>query len=137
MIEEAVIIKESVRGKLLKSLMESYVLELPKNDYVGDKRYSEFRIQDIVCGYFKVLPDEIKDRTRKREVLQIRQILIYFLKQYTRLSLNKIGAFVSLSDVRPFDHATCLHAIRTINNIISTEKEFKKQIEEIDKQIKK
>lgn len=137
MIEDAVIIKESVKGKLLKSLMEAYINELPKNDYIGDKRYSEFRIQDIVCGYFKVLPDEIKDRTRKREVLQIRQILIYFLKQYTRLSLNKIGLFVSLEGAKPFDHATCLHATRTINNIISTEKEFRIQIEEIDKQIKK
>ena len=66
-------------------------------------------------------------RSRKREHVQPRQISMFFHKKLTKLSLAEIGR-----QTGNFDHATALSGIRTINNLIATDKDFKRQIEEIE-----
>jgi chromosomal replication initiator protein len=72
----------------------------------------------------------MKSKTRKREVVQARQIAMYFSKSLTKASLASIGAHCGGKD-----HATVLHACRTVNNLMETDKRFKIYIEEIEKKI--
>ncbi|MFA6924584.1 MAG: chromosomal replication initiator protein DnaA [Bacteroidales bacterium] len=88
-------------------------------------------IQKIVCEYFNVPPEMIGSKTRKREVVQARQIAMYFSKSFTKLSLAMIGLHCGNKD-----HATVLHACRTVNNLMETDRQFKNYIEEIEKKIK-
>jgi chromosomal replication initiator protein len=67
---------------------------------------------------------------RKREVVQVRQIAMYFAKKYTKLSLSVIGAYCGNKD-----HATVLHSCKTMSNLIETDKKIRQYIEEIDKKI--
>ncbi|MCC7050513.1 MAG: chromosomal replication initiator protein DnaA [Bacteroidia bacterium] len=87
-------------------------------------------IQKVVCDYFQLPIDLMKSKTRKREVVQARQIAMYFSKNLTKSSLASIGMHCGGKD-----HATVLHACRTVNNLIETDKRFKSYIDELGKKI--
>lgn len=88
-------------------------------------------IQKIVCNYFSLSSDSLSSKTRKREIVQARQIAMYFAKNMTKYSLAVIGASIGNKD-----HATVLHACKTINNLIDTDKKFKNELQEIEKRLK-
>ena len=88
-------------------------------------------IQKIVCDYFSMPVDILKSKTRKREIVQARQIAMYFAKCLTKSSLATIGSLIGGKD-----HATVLHACKTVNNLVDTDKRFKNYIDEIEKKLK-
>lgn len=88
-------------------------------------------IQKVVCDYFNLPVDAINSKTRKREIVQARQLAMYFAKKHTKASLASIGSHCGNKD-----HATVLHACRTVNNLIDTDKQFRIYVEELDKKIK-
>jgi chromosomal replication initiator protein len=87
-------------------------------------------IQKIVCDFFELPLEVLKSKTRKREVVQARQLAMYFSKQFTKSSLSNIGMHCGGKD-----HATVLHACRTVNNLIDTDKKFKAQVVDLQKRI--
>jgi chromosomal replication initiator protein len=88
-------------------------------------------IQKVVCNYFSIPVDMLQSRTRKREIVQARQVAMFFSKNLTKSSLATIG-----SQIGGKDHATVLHACKTVNNLLDTDKHFKNQIEDIEKKLK-
>jgi chromosomal replication initiator protein len=88
-------------------------------------------IQKTVCEYFSIPPDSLQSKTRKREVVQARQIAMFFSKTLTKSSLASIG-----SQIGNKDHATVLHACKTVNNLMDTDKQFRIDVEEIEKRLK-
>jgi len=70
-------------------------------------------------------------KTRKREIVQARQIAMFFSKNLTKSSLSTIGSLIGGKD-----HATVLHACKTINNLIETDKRFKSQVDSIERKLK-
>jgi chromosomal replication initiator protein len=87
-------------------------------------------IQKVVCDYFDLEIELLKSKTRKRNVVQARQIAMYFAKNMTKSSLSSIGAHCGGKD-----HATVLHACRTVNNLIETDKKFKASVQDLQKKI--
>jgi chromosomal replication initiator protein len=87
-------------------------------------------IQKVVCDYFDLPLDVLKSKTRKREVVQARQLAMYFSKSMTKSSLSNIGIHCGGKD-----HATVLHACRTVNNLMETDKKFKTYVSDIQKRI--
>jgi chromosomal replication initiator protein len=88
-------------------------------------------IQKVVCDFFDMNVDVLKSKTRKREIVQARQIAMYFSKNLTSSSLSTIGSVIGGKD-----HATVLHAYKTVNNLAETNKEFKNYIVEIEKKLR-
>jgi len=88
-------------------------------------------IQKIVCDYFSVPLDVLNSKTRKREIVQARQLAMYFSKMHTKSSLATIGLHCGNKD-----HATVLHACRTVNNLIETDKQFRVYVDDLDKKLK-
>jgi chromosomal replication initiator protein len=88
-------------------------------------------IQKVVCNYFNIPIEQIQSKTRKREIVQARQVAMFFSKSLTKASLATIG-----SQIGGKDHATVLHACKTVNNLIETDKRFRIQIDEIEKKLK-
>ncbi len=88
-------------------------------------------IQKVVCNYFNLPLDQIQSKTRKREIVQARQVAMFFSKSLTKASLATIG-----TQIGGKDHATVLHACKTVNNLIETDKRFRIQIDEIEKKLK-
>lgn len=88
-------------------------------------------IQKVVCDYFNLPIDIINSKTRKREIVQARQLAMFFSKKHTKSSLATIGMYCGNKD-----HATVLHACRTVNNLVETDKQFRTYVEELEKKIK-
>lgn len=94
--------------------------------------YSITYIKGIVSYYYNIDVKKLDLPTRKREIVQTRQVAMYFSKNFTNNSLATIG-----SQIGDKDHATVLHAIKTVNNLCETDKRFAAQIQEIENQLKK
>ena len=88
-------------------------------------------IQKVVCDYFNLPVEVINSKTRKREIVQARQLAMYFSKKHTKNSLATIGLYCGNKD-----HATVLHAVRTINNLMETDKQFRTYVDDIDRKLK-
>lgn len=88
-------------------------------------------ISKVVCDYFSMPVDALQTKTRKREVVQARQIAMYFSKSLTKYSLASIGAQIGSKD-----HATVLHACKTVNNLKDTDKNFRQFVDDIEKKLK-
>ncbi len=87
-------------------------------------------ISKVVCDYFNMPVESIQNRTRKREIVQARQITMYFSKALTKYSLASIGAQIGNKD-----HATVLHACKTVSNLKDTDKNFRQFMEDIEKKL--
>jgi len=88
-------------------------------------------ISKVVCDYFSMPVETLQAKTRKREVVQARQLTMYFSKTMTKYSLASIG-----SQIGNKDHATVLHACKTVNNLKETDKNFRHYVDEIEKKLK-
>ncbi len=88
-------------------------------------------IQKMVCEYFGIPIEKIHSSTRKREIVQARQLAMYFSKNFTKSSLASIG-----SKCGNKDHATVLHACKTVKNLADTDKGFKKYVDDLENMIK-
>ena len=88
-------------------------------------------IQEIVSEYFQISIEELQSKTRKRHVVQARQLAMFFAKKYTKLSLANIGKYIGKRD-----HATVLHACKTVDNLNETDKQFRKFFSDLTTKIK-
>lgn len=123
LIAQSSLNKKDITIDLAKKMIDKFV----KNNA---REVSIDYIQKVVCDYFDLPIELMKSKTRKREVVQARQIAMYFAKQYTKSSLATIGAHCGGKD-----HATVLHACKTVNNLMDTDKRFRAYVEELEKKI--
>jgi chromosomal replication initiator protein len=87
-------------------------------------------IQRIACEYFKIPEDDVRAKTRKREVVQARQVAMYFCKHLTQHSLKTIGLHFGGRD-----HSTVIHANQSVENQIETDPKFREVMNEIRRTI--
>ncbi|MDD2313363.1 MAG: chromosomal replication initiator protein DnaA [Proteiniphilum sp.] len=92
------------------------------------KRITVQKIQDTVSEFFDIKKELIQSSSRKREIVQARQVTMFFIKKHTELSLSQIGVQVGNRN-----HATVLHACNTVKNFYEVDKAFRSDIEEIEK----
>jgi chromosomal replication initiator protein len=98
---------------------------------VGDVTKSELIFQ-IVCNHYGFSVEHASRKTRKREVVEARQVSMYFAKHMTRDSLATIGMKIGGKD-----HATVLYACKTINNLIDSDKKFAEEIRSLYEKVYK
>ena len=87
-------------------------------------------IQRVVCDYLKIPEDLVRARTRKREVVQARQVAMWFAKDLTSHSLKTIGLHFGGRD-----HSTVIHAVQSVNDQRDTDPSFREIIEGIRKKL--
>lgn len=97
------------------SLMSREIdLEMAKSALLNIVRNTEQEItvdfiQKVVADYFNVSVDELKSKTRKKDIANARQIAMYFSKEYTKEPLKIIG-----DQFGGRDHSTVVHASKTV-----------------------
>ena len=89
-------------------------------------------IINTVCKHFGLETAAIHTKSRKREVVQARQIAMFLAKNHTDFSTAKIGTLIGNKD-----HATVLHACKTIKELKEVDKSFRAEIDEIQATLKK
>ncbi|WP_194768542.1 chromosomal replication initiator protein DnaA [Tamlana sp. I1] len=115
--------KKEITIDLAKVIVEKFV----KNT---KREVSIDYIQKVVSDYFQMDIDTLQSKTRKRHIVQARQLAMFFAKKFTKASLASIG-----SQIGKRDHATVLHACKTVHNLSSTDKQFRKYVEDITKKL--
>jgi chromosomal replication initiator protein len=115
--------RKEITIDLAKQIVEKFV----KNT---KREVSIDYIQKVVSDYFQMDVDTLQSKTRKRHIVQARQLAMFFAKKMTKASLASIG-----SQIGKRDHATVLHACKTVDNLSSTDKQFRKYVEDISKKL--
>ena len=88
------------------------------------------KVQKAVCQYFNITRDTLLSKTRKRQIVQARQIAMYMSRNLLNCSLSTIG-----SEIGGKDHATVLHACTTVQDLMSIDKTFKQYVNDIEKML--
>ncbi len=122
-LAQSLLNRRDIDLQLARSMLQNFV------DNVSREITIE-AIQRIVAEYFVIEVDQLKAKTRRRQIVQARQIAMYFSKEMTRHSLKSIGLHFGGRD-----HSTVIHALQTVNDLISTDKYFKQSVTEIRKRI--
>lgn len=92
------------------------------------KKITVKKIQDVVSDFYNVKNDLIQSKSRKREIVQARQVTMYFIKNHTELSLSQIGSHVGNRN-----HATVLHGYNNIKNLSEVDRSFRSDLESIER----
>jgi len=112
--------KRDVDLDLAEKIVANYVKKTKREVSIDE-------IQRVVSDYFDMDVQTLQSKTRKRDIVQARQIAMFFAKKLTKNSLASIG-----KNIGQRDHATVLHACKTVQNLGSTDKQFKRFIEDLE-----
>jgi chromosomal replication initiator protein len=114
--EITVSLAESVTGKIVGEQQSDVSIDL---------------IVDTVCEYFNITRDILLSKSRKRQIVQARQIAMYECRNLIpNCSLSTIGA-----ELGGKDHATVLHACTTVQDLMSTDKAFRQYVTDIENMV--
>ena len=108
---------------LAKKVLKSFV----KN---ANKELTIDTIQKLVSEYYNVSCEKLLDKTRKREIVQARQVSMYLAKMFTKNSLKTIGEHFGGRD-----HTTVIHSCQTVRNLMDTDMSFKDGVINLQQQL--
>ncbi|NME69224.1 chromosomal replication initiator protein DnaA [Flammeovirga aprica JL-4] len=114
------------------SLMQKEIdLDMAKNALLNIVRNTEKEItidfiQQIVSEYFGISVEELKSKTRKKDIAQARQIAMYFSKEYTKEPLKTIG-----NQFGGRDHSTVVHASKAVTKRTASDSLYNRILEEL------
>ncbi|MBP3420326.1 MAG: chromosomal replication initiator protein DnaA [Marinifilaceae bacterium] len=91
-----------------------------------DTKISLNTIRERVCAYFNINESALQCKTRQHDVVEARQIAMYFAKKLTNDSLSVIGNAIGKKD-----HSTVLYSCRIVENRMSTNSEYRSKVNEI------
>lgn len=123
LIAHSLLNRKAATVELAKQMLDKFV-----SNSVRD--VSVEYIISVVCQCRNISEEEFFAPTRKRAIVQARQLAMYFSKKYTKSSLANIGMQCGKKD-----HATVLHSIKTIEDLIETNREFRQIAEDVEKSI--
>ena len=126
-----------LEGALLKVLAVASLLDRPVTledtqealkDYIAAGmpfRITIDRVAKIVCDHFGVSLEELKGRTRSRNLVVPRQIAMYLCREMTDHSLPDIGKAFNR------DHSTVIHAHAKVGDLVQEDPVFARVMEEL------
>lgn len=83
-------------------------------------------IATIVCDHFKVNKSIALSKSRKREIVKVRQFICYFSRGILKLSLEYIANYVNI------DHSTVMYSVDTITNLIGNNRVIRDSVKTIE-----
>ena len=87
-------------------------------------------ITKIVCDYYKIDENKIRDKTRKKEVVLARQVAMYLSKELTKSSLKTIGLHFGGRD-----HSTVIHAYTAIEALKNSDTNLNEEVNNLKSSI--
>ncbi|MFC2124662.1 helix-turn-helix domain-containing protein, partial [Bacteroidota bacterium] len=124
LIAHASLMKQDLNLELAKQTLKNIVQDI-------DTEVSIDYIQKTVSEYFNMKPEDLKDKTRKKEIVIARQVAMYFSKDYTNHSLKSIGYHFGNRD-----HSTVIHAVQSVNDMYDIDSHFRSSVDELRKKLK-
>ncbi len=130
---EGIIIKLNAYASLMnqkitldfaKSVLKEQIKEQQENITMDD-------IIRVVSSELNIKPSEIKSKSRSRQIVNARRIVMYLARNLTPNSMPALAQYFGMKD-----HTSVSHAMKKINEIMEKDENFKVQIEELTNKIK-
>lgn len=97
---------------------------------INDQVLTIEEIIHVVCEHFNVTEVAVKGRTRKREIVLPRQVIMYLADKFMRMPAARIGR-----NMGGRDHSTVLHSIQLITTRINNDADFRSQMKEVEEKL--
>lgn len=94
---------------------------------VTKKQINFEMVTQSVSAHYNIEPDAIFTKSRKREISDARQMVMYLAKKHTKMPLKAIGTRLSRT------HATVLYACKNIEQRIPFEKQLQEDVSSIER----
>ena len=94
------------------------------------KTYTTSDIINAVCQHMNVSEQTITARTRQRDAVRARNIVMYLIKKYTNSSLSEIGSYVHR------DHATVAHSLSAMDDWMTYDAVLRQEVATIEHRIR-
>jgi len=120
LIAQSSLNRKSITITLAKQMVERFVNN-------SNREITISYIISSVCEEMGTSQADFFTSTRKRNVVQARQLSMYFAKKYTKASLIVIG-----EQCGGKDHATVIHSLKTVTNLLDTDKQFRAIADKIE-----
>ena len=104
---------------------------------------SQYRkIHVLVCTIFNVPIHFLNVKTRKREYIEAKQTMGFYLRSLMKIKksgkcVNAFPLQIVADKLNLTNHATIIHSVKSIHNLIETDKEFKEKMQHIVIEIEK
>ena len=122
LIAHATVLNRPITLELAKSVLA--------NAIKMNKRVVNFdMITQEVSNYYKIDPEDIFTKSRKREISDARQMVMFLAKKHAKMPLTAIGTRLSRS------HATVLYACKNIEDRLAMEKQLQEDVSKIEANI--
>ena len=115
--------KRDIDIELAKKVLRNFIK-------TSSKEITIEAIQKLVCDYFELPYEKLLSKTRKREIVQARQITMYLSKVFTKNSLKTIGEHFGGRD-----HTTVIHSCQTVKDLMDTDTLFKESVLELHQKV--
>jgi len=99
---------------------------LVKNNIKPKKHLAVEEIVKIVAGFYNIEPASIYEKTRKKEIVYVRQIVMYILREYFNISYPAIG-----KDIGGRDHTTVIHSYEKVQEKMKENPELQEEIAQL------
>ena len=117
------LVKREIELELTKKVLRNIIK-------TSSKEVTIDAIQKMVCDYYTITYDKLQAKTRKREIVQARQISMFLAKKFTKNSLKTIGEHFGGRD-----HTTVIHSCQTVNDLMDTDGVFRDQVKELQQKV--
>ncbi len=130
---EGVIISLLARASMTRKEIDLDLAKKTIQDIIhpSNKEITIDYIQKHVSDHFKINIDELKDKTRKKEIVVPRQIAMYFAKEFTAFSLKAIGYHFGGRD-----HSTVIHAIQSVCDMMENNADMRNTVLSLQRSLK-
>ncbi len=129
---ESAVIGLITKSSLLKRPIDLSLAREIINELIGEpEELTVSRILDLICRHFNVKPDQLRSKSRRKEIALPRQIAMYFSRKFTSATLQNIGKEFNR------DHATVLHSIKKIERMLKTNSKFRHQMDYLLSQVER
>jgi len=115
--------EKEIDFELVKKTVKEIATNRPANISID-------QITKVVCEFFDVDENKVREKNRKKEVVQARQVAMYLAKKLTNSSLKTIGLHFGGRD-----HSTVIHAQNSIEEAINTDENMKETIKNLRNKI--
>ena len=88
-------------------------------------------ILEKVCRHYNVEQRQVFSKSRKRELVQVRQVSMYLAQKYTKMRASRIGQLIGNRD-----HSTVIHSCNAIEQRLKVDTTFSDEIRSIENSFK-
>jgi chromosomal replication initiator protein len=118
------------KSELLKAKIDlDLAREVASCLVTGQTPISALQVRDLVCKYYKVDPEVIRSKSRKRAHACPRNIYVYLCRRHTDETIEQIAASIDRS------HSTALYAEEIVQRRMKTDDKFNSQVQFLSRQL--